>query len=335
MNNKLPTFTVLLFSMLVLSRTLLFLPSPFHIYTAKLYNHIEVIYKTIKSSFPIYIKHAKQRGKHFKHLGLFSELNIQSKPFKFHTCGCRIRQVKLWKWVLTDICAISVTVLDMNQKPTRPPPRKFKLTTKPPVTSSNVKPTTTTASVSTTTSTTATSSRVEPLTTAASVTTTASNTVVKLKWKSFDKKDRKENKLKPWRKKKKLNKQAANTQKKKQKSKEQKENSKKTAAVQPVSAKVKPMKTNETATADIQSNTLQTPKSLRDPHKVLTKKTPQRKAAQKQTVPGKNSIKVKESAKEYHAFVNKTVTNLNVETNRTMQNKLQVKRKRAKNAKAL
>lgn len=245
----------------------------------------------------------------------------------------------------------------MNQKPTRPPPRKFKLTTKPPVTSSNVKPTTTTASVSTTTSiaatssrvelstiaasvstttsTTATSSRVEPSTTAASVTTTASDTVVKLKWKSFNKKDRKENKLKPWRKKKKLNKQAANTQKKKQKSKEQKENSKKTAAVQPVSAKVKPMKTNETATADIQSNTLQTPKSLRDPHKVLTKKTPQRKAAQKQTVPGKNSIKVKESAKEYHAFVNKTVTNLNVETNRTMQNKLQVKRKRAKNAKAL
>lgn len=223
----------------------------------------------------------------------------------------------------------------MNQKPTRPPPRKFKLTTKPPVTSSNVKPTTTTASVSTTTSTTATSSRVEPSTTAASVTTTASNTVVKLKWKSFDKKDRKENKLKPWRKKKKLNKQAANTQKKKQKSKEQKENSKKTAEVRPVSAKVKLMKTNETATADIQSNTLQTPKSLRDPHKVLTKKTPQRKGAQKQTVPGKNSIKVKESAKEYHAFVNKTVTNLNVETNRTMQNKLQVKRKRAKNAKAL
>lgn len=188
-----------------------------------------------------------------------------------------------------------MTVLDTNEKPTRPPPRKFKLTTKPPATSSLVKPTRAAASVTT-------------------------SPPAKQKWKSLDKKAKKKNKLKPWRKKKVLNKQAANAQMKKnalrQKSRGQ---SKKAAVVKPVSDKVKP-KTNHTATADLKSNTLQTPSSLTD-STVHTRKTPQRKSAQKQT--RQNSIKLK----AFHAFTNTTKANLNVKTNRTMQNKLQVKGK--------
>ncbi|XP_028251775.1 HHIP-like protein 2, partial [Parambassis ranga] len=47
-----------------------------------------------------------------------------------------------------------LTVLNRNEKPTRPPPRKFKLTTKPPVTSSQDRPSTTAAAVLMTTTTT-------------------------------------------------------------------------------------------------------------------------------------------------------------------------------------
>lgn len=78
-----------------------------------------------------------------------------------------------------------MTVLDTSEKPTRPPPRKFKLTPKPPVTSSQVKPTATAANVTTTTTTTTTST-------------------VKAKQKSIDRKARKKNKKKPWKQKKKL-----------------------------------------------------------------------------------------------------------------------------------
>ncbi|XP_045918169.1 HHIP-like protein 2 [Micropterus dolomieu] len=182
-----------------------------------------------------------------------------------------------------------LTVLDTNEKPTRPPPRKFKLTTKPPVTSSQVKPTTSAASG-----------------------TKTMSAAVKPKWKS-DKKARKENKLKPWRKNKVLTKQAANDQMKKntltQKSKEQ--SKKTTVKIKPVGDKVKP-KTNQTA--------LQPPKILKD-NKIHTKKIPPKKGTQHQIRHEKNSIKLKQSAKEYHAFMNKTKTNLNAKINRTMQNR--------------
>lgn len=192
-----------------------------------------------------------------------------------------------------------MTVLDTNEKPTRPPPRKFKLTTKPPVTSSQVKPKTTASSVATT------------------------SAAVRLKWKSTDKKARKKNKLKPRRKNKVLNKQAANAQMKKNTLRRK---SKKTTVVKPVSDKVK---SNQTATADLKSNALQTPNSLKD-NTIHTRKVPPRKGAQTQTGHEKNSIKLQESA-----FMNKTNTNWNVKTKRTMQIKLQVKSKQAKHAKAL
>ncbi|XP_031166166.1 HHIP-like protein 2 [Sander lucioperca] len=169
------------------------------------------------------------------------------------------------------------TVLDTNEKPTRPPPRKFKLTTK-------------------------------PTTTAASATTTTTSAAVKPKWKSLDKKARKTNTLQPWKKNKVPNKQPAKAQTKKntlrQKSKAQ---SKKTTAKKPFKGKVKP-KTNQTSTADFKSNTLKKPNSLKD-NTIHTRKIPPRKAAQKPIGHKKNSIKLKESAKQYHAFMNKTQTN--------------------------
>ncbi|XP_070834694.1 HHIP-like protein 2 [Chaetodon trifascialis] len=180
-----------------------------------------------------------------------------------------------------------LTVLVLNEKPTRPPARKFKLATKPPATSSLVKPTTAAASVTT-------------------------SPAVKQKWKSLDKKGKKQNKLKPWRKNKALTKQAANAQTKKNAlRKKSKEQSKKTTVVKP--------KTNPTAA---KSNTPQTPGSLKDNH---TRKVPQRKGAQKKT--RQNSIKLREAAKELHAFMNKTKASLNVKANRTMRNKLQAKGK--------
>lgn len=215
-----------------------------------------------------------------------------------------------------------MTVLDTNEKPTRPPPRKFKLTTKPAVTGSHVKPTTTAASLTTITTTTKTTTK------------TTTSAAVKPKWKSLDKKARKTNKLTPWKKKKVLNKQPANAQKKnntlRQKSKEQ---SKKTTVVKPVRDKVKP-KIKPTVDADLKSNALKNSNSPKD-NTIQRSKVPPRKAAQKPIEHEKNSIKLKESAKQYHTFMNKTKTNLNVKTNRTMQNKLQVKRKQAKKAKAL
>ncbi|KAM7403638.1 hypothetical protein PAMA_004195 [Pampus argenteus] len=75
-----------------------------------------------------------------------------------------------------------LTVLDTNEKPTRPPPRKFKLTTEPQVMSSQIKPTS-----------------------ADSVRT--KSTAFKTKRKLADKKARKRNKLKPRKKNKAMNKQ--------------------------------------------------------------------------------------------------------------------------------
>uniref|UniRef100_A0A8P4K1M9 HHIP-like 2 n=1 Tax=Dicentrarchus labrax TaxID=13489 RepID=A0A8P4K1M9_DICLA len=177
-----------------------------------------------------------------------------------------------------------LTVLDTNEKPTRPPPRKFKLATKPPVTS---RPTTTTA---------------------ASVTTAATSAAVKRI--TVDKKAREKNTLKPWKKNKVLNKQAANAQMRKTLRQKSKEQSKKAT----VRDKIKPIKTNQTASAELKSNALQTTNSLKD-NTVHTRKIPQRKSARKQ----RNRIKSKE---EYNAFVNETQTNLNVKTN-----KLKVKNK--------
>ncbi|XP_041828581.1 HHIP-like protein 2 [Melanotaenia boesemani] len=75
-----------------------------------------------------------------------------------------------------------LTVLNTNEKPTRPPPRKFKLTTKPPTTRSQVKPTVA----------------------ATSVTTVAA--AAKLKTKPQSKDAKKKNKPTPWKKNKVLNK---------------------------------------------------------------------------------------------------------------------------------
>nr|XP_046269805.1 HHIP-like protein 2 [Scatophagus argus] len=177
-----------------------------------------------------------------------------------------------------------LTVLDTHEKPTRPPQRKFKLTTKPPATSSRVKPTTAAASVS---------------------------AVAKVKWRRREKKT----KLKPQKK----NKTQTDAQmKKKSLRRKSKEQSKKTTLVKPVSDRAKP-KTNQTSTADLKSNVLQTANSLKD-NTVHTGKTQQR-----QTGHEENSIKLK----EHDALMNKT------KTNRAMPNKLQPKSKRAKHAKAL
>lgn len=194
-----------------------------------------------------------------------------------------------------------MTVLGTNEKPTRPPPRKFKFTTKPRVASSQIKPTTTAASV------------------------TTKSTAVKQKWELPANKTKKEKNLKPWGKNKVLNKQETNTQMKKntlkQKSKTQ---LKKTKVIKPVNGKdkLKP-KTNQTAAADAKA--LKTSNSLKDNTAHTKKKIPPKKGAQKQINLQKNGIKVKELAKENLGFMNKTKTNLKANT--TMTNKLQVKNK--------
>lgn len=196
----------------------------------------------------------------------------------------------------------------MNEKPTRPPPRKFKLPTKPPVTSSQMELTSTQTTAATTTTT----------------TTTTTTATVKPKWKSLDKNIKKTNKLKPWKKKKVLNKPASKPQMKNSLKKDQ---SKKTPVVK--SVKDKPKK-NQTSTSDFKWNTLKSPK-IQKGNKIQSKATqPQRKVpprpgAQKPNKQEKNSIKLEESRKEYNTFLNKTKINFKVKTNRTMQNKLQGK----------
>ncbi|CAJ1074588.1 HHIP-like protein 2 isoform X1 [Xyrichtys novacula] len=183
-----------------------------------------------------------------------------------------------------------LTVLDTNEKPTRPPPRKFKLPTKPPVTRNQIRSTATPTSFATTTS-----------------------TSVKPKWKSLDKK----NKLKPQKKKKVPNKPAA------KKNNLKKDQFKKTSVVKAAKDKVKP-RNNQTSTADFKSNTLKTPKNPKK-GKIQSQKVPQGKGAQRPNKPAKNSIKVKEPPRVYNTFLNETETNFDVTGNQTMQNKLQGK----------
>ncbi|XP_034432936.1 HHIP-like protein 2 [Hippoglossus hippoglossus] len=301
-----------------------------------------------------------------------------------------------------------LTVLETNEKPTRPPPKNMKLITKPPTTSRRVQSTTsptkvTTSAAKVTSSTTkVTTSATKVTTSATKVTTSAVNvtmsatnvtrsavnvtrsavngttsatnvtrsatnvtrsavngttsatnvtrsavngttyaanvtmaSTVALKGKSPEKKAKEKNTLKPWRKSKITNKQEATAQKKKntlqQKSREE---SKKTTAGKPGGEKdkVKP-KAKQTATDNSKTDSLKASKRL----KVITintkkkKKIPQRKAALKQIKLGKNNIKMRESATELQAFMNKT--NFNVKGNRTMRNPLQVKSK--KDTKAL
>ncbi|CAB1449613.1 unnamed protein product [Pleuronectes platessa] len=83
------------------------------------------------------------------------------------------------KTVTNDLCAISVTVLETNEKPTRPPPKKKKLITRPPPPSRRVKSTTaptevtTSATEATTSATEATTSATEATTSATEATTSA------------------------------------------------------------------------------------------------------------------------------------------------------------------
>ncbi|KAF3700828.1 HHIP-like protein 2 Precursor [Channa argus] len=195
-----------------------------------------------------------------------------------------------------------LTLLDPNEKPTRPPPRKVKLTTKP---------------------------QVKPATTAASTTTTMS-AAVKPKVKPPVRKEMKENNLKSWKINKTLNRQEANTPMKKntlgQKSKGP---SKKTNAIKLVSGKGKvKLKTNQTATAGLRSSTLKTSSSIKDSTVHINKKSPPKTRPRKQSRLEKNNIKVKEPTKELLPFMNKTKTN--VKGNGTMQMKLQVQNKKKK-----
>ncbi|XP_008296509.1 HHIP-like protein 2 [Stegastes partitus] len=198
-----------------------------------------------------------------------------------------------------------LTVLDTKAKPTRPPPRKFKLTTKPPVTSNQVKPPATT-------------------TTGAKM-TTASN-VVKLKL--ADKEASGKNKLKPQKKNKMLNKQEATKQMKSKAPRPKPDKPpKKTAGKKPVvvKGKMKP-KTNQTENL----GDVRTSNSLKD-NKIHTKrKSPPRKAALKQT-----GLKVKIKAKEQPGLVNKTMINLNVKSNRTTRPQLKIKSRQTRDVKAL
>lgn len=204
-----------------------------------------------------------------------------------------------------------MTVLGTNEKPTRPPPRKLKLTTKPRPTASQIKPTATAANVATT------------------------STAVKPKWKSPVERARKEHNLKPLVKNKVLNKQETNKQIKKTALKQRsKIQSKKITAVNPVGGKdeVKP-KTNQTATADLKTNTLKSRSNLKDTTLHVKKKSLPRKGTQKHMGLEKNSIKMEQPAEEHVSFMN--ITKTNMKANRTRQHKVQVRNKQAAGVKAL
>ncbi|CAG5866825.1 unnamed protein product [Menidia menidia] len=159
-----------------------------------------------------------------------------------------------------------LTVLNTNDKPTRPPPRKLKLTTKPPVTSSKIRPT------------------------AASATKPTNAT--KPQRIAPKKEGKKGKKPKPWKQSKTLNKKDYKTQAKKK----TKAQTKKTAAKKPVRVKVLP-KRNQTAA----SNNTKRPKSQKD-NKINTKiNTPQKKDAQKPV-----GVKIRRPEKVQFTFSNKT-----------------------------
>ncbi|KAM9708811.1 HHIP-like protein 2 [Menidia menidia] len=159
-----------------------------------------------------------------------------------------------------------LTVLNTNDKPTRPPPRKLKLTTKPPATSSKIRPT------------------------AASATKPTNAT--KPQRIAPKKEGKKGKKPKPWKQSKTLNKKDDKARAKKKTNAQ----TKKTAAKKPVRVKVLP-KRNQTAA----SNNTKRPKSQKD-NKINTKiNTPQKKDAQKPV-----GVKIRRPEKVQFTFSNKT-----------------------------
>lgn len=172
------------------------------------------------------------------------------------------------------VCAISETLLNTNEKPTRPPPRKYNLTTKPP----------------------ATGSQRRPVATAASGTTEAP--APKPKAKPPSPKATKKVKEKPWKKVKILEKKEKKAQTKKSAvSKKIQAQPTKPAGMKPVRVKVKP-KTNQTFTEN--SNSKKSPNSLREEIK-LKRNNLQGNGAQKKT-----RLQMKASEMENPAFSNKT-----------------------------
>ncbi|KAM4625254.1 HHIP-like protein 2 [Polymixia lowei] len=186
-----------------------------------------------------------------------------------------------------------LTLLDTNEKPTRPPPKKLKFTTKPPTTTSQAEPTSTTGSV---------------------------NNTLMPKWKPKTPKDKsviKKNKLKKTLiKHKVLNKQASNAQTKKTTSKQKstKQSKKKKTTVKILNnkkgktpQKKKPLRnsTNQTAIVNLKT-ALKTRNNLQD-NKLHTKRTLHlKKAIQKQHNVKKNNMKTNVPVKETDAFNNGT-----------------------------
>lgn len=144
------------------------------------------------------------------------------------------------------VCAISETVLDTNEKPTRPPPRKYNLTTKPPVTGSRRRPV--------------------PAAPKPKAKPPSPKSTIKVK-------------AKPWKRVKILNKKDKKAQTKSTVSKKTETRPTKPAGMKPVSVKVKP-KTNQTFTEN--SNSKKSPNSLKDKIK-FKRKNLQGNGAQKKT----------------------------------------------------
>ncbi|XP_012737241.2 HHIP-like protein 2 [Fundulus heteroclitus] len=195
-----------------------------------------------------------------------------------------------------------LTVLKTNEKPTRPPPRKYKLTTKPPVTSGQPRSTTTAASTTAATAAAAKPDRKPP-----------PKAVTK-------------NKKKPWKKEKEKEHRGKEAQiKKSPVGKKSKPQTKKTAVKTSVKAKVK-SKTNQAATDNSHKKSS---KGLKDNKIVAKWRTPQTKSAQKPT-----GLKRKISQREHLIFSNKTKTGVTI--NRQKQKKLPwVRSRHSKKAGAL
>lgn len=176
-----------------------------------------------------------------------------------------------------------MTVLSTKEKPTRPPPRKLKVITEPPVTSSQVK---TTAAENTTMMTTMTTTT----TTMTATTTTMTSTALKLKWKSFDRKMRKKNKLKQRKK------------SKKRRGRKGRRGKKMTDRDQVT------LHSNYTGTDNLNINALDAPINLKDDTDLTKKKKGhRRKGARRQT---KHEMGSKEPVNDSNASMNETMTDL-------------------------
>lgn len=225
------------------------------------------------------------------------------------------------KLILADMCAVSGTVLDTKEKPTRPPPRKLKLTTKPPATSQVKSTTTASTSMLSTMGTTGTTSTTS---TTGTMSTSTMRKTMKPKWKSTDKKLKKTKKLGPRIRNKAPNKQAASMHMKnttlRQKSTTQSRNPMKNPSSDKVKVKAKTTvkaDKNQTAIAMVKKTPLKMSNNLKDNRIHTKKKIPPQKGVQ-QPRHEKNRIKTKPLVKENEALRNKTKTNLNVKSNRTM-----------------